>query len=89
MKSTLQKLWNGDIELWSEKWDRSNEAEQLVELLERHKNALAEQLDKRGRTILEEYENCYEELENIGHEDAFIKGFSLATKIMFETLMKQ
>lgn len=86
MKNTLKELWNGNIEPWSEKWERADEAEKLSALLERHKRALAEQLNAKGRETLDKYEDCYEELESIGCESAFIKGFCLAAKLLAEAL---
>ncbi len=88
MKDTLRDLWNGELELWSEEWEREREARELVGLRERHKEALQKVLDANGKEILKKYEDCYEELESIGCEEAFIKGFSLGVRLIAQALIK-
>lgn len=88
MKDTLKDLWNGNLEPWSEEWEREREARELVGLRERHKEALQKVLDEKGREILDKYEDCYTELESIGCEEAFGKGFSLGVKLVALALIK-
>ncbi len=84
MKDTLKELWNGELAPWGEKWERENEARELVGLLERHKAELENELGVKGKTILEKYKDCHDELQSIGCEEAFISGFSLGVRIVAE-----
>ena len=82
MKDILKELWNGELALWSEKWERENEARELVGLLERHKAELENELSVKGKTSLEKYKDCHDELQSMGCEEAFINGFSLGVRIV-------
>ncbi|MBE6603963.1 MAG: hypothetical protein E7636_06585 [Ruminococcaceae bacterium] len=88
MRSILKDLWNGNLEPWSEEWEREREARELVGLRERHKEALQKALDETGKEILSKYEDCYTELESLGCEEAFSKGFSLGVKLVAQALIK-
>lgn len=88
MRSILKDLWNGNLEPWSEEWEKEQEARELVGLRERHKEALQEVLDEKGKEILSKYEDCYAELESMGCEEAFSTGFSLGVKLVTRALLK-
>lgn len=88
MKDILKELWNGELAPWDEKWERENEARELGGLLERHKGALEKELGANGKEILEKYKDCYDELQSIGREEAFINGLSLGVRIVAEAFGK-
>ncbi|MBR7111901.1 MAG: hypothetical protein IKC75_03130 [Clostridia bacterium] len=88
MSDILKKLWNGELEPWSEKWEKESEVRELMGLLERHKESLESELGEKGKDTLKKYEDCYMEIENLGCEDAFIKGFTLGVKLVAQSLIK-
>ena len=82
MKKALIELWN-TIPNNSE---TSKTEEELLSYLDRHKTDIGKNLDVQGKESLEKLEDCYSELFQIGCEDAFAQGFSLAVKLMTESL---
>lgn len=86
MKKTIIDLWNGSIEPIREHEARSEEVAQLVRFLERHNTHLRELLNEEGKETLQKYSDCYDELERIAGEEAFVKGFSLGVKLTAESM---
>lgn len=88
MRNILKDLWNGELEPWSEKWEKEDEVRKLTGLLERHKGELENELGPKGKETLKKYEDCYTEIENLGCENAFVKGFTLGVKLVAQALIK-
>ena len=86
MKSTLIGLWNGDIRPCEEKTGICDSERKLVEYIARHRKDVIAQLDDKGKESLEKLIDCSDELWSKACDDAFAKGFSLAIKIMVESL---
>lgn len=87
MKSTITELWRGNIVPFSEKHRLSDEENDLVECINRHYKEISNNLDESKKEALKKFEDCYDELILIKSENAFEKGFSLAVKLMTESLL--
>lgn len=86
MKSTLIDLWHGNISPLSDGAVLDPNEKKLYEYLDRHYNDLEKLLDEKGRTILEKFRDCYTEILINDCDDAFVQGFSLAVKLMAESM---
>ena len=86
-QTTIEKLWSGELAPCAQKERKHKEVRELVVMLEQYKRELEKGLDEREKKILEEMQKCYDELEYMGLEDAFEKGFSLGIKLVAEALL--
>ena len=84
-KQTLINLWNENVHSVSDKSSTPQESE-LIGYLSRHEKDISKKLDKEGLDSLKKYKDCYDELLSLYCEDAFVRGFSLASKILSEAL---
>ena len=85
-KQTLIELWNGNICPLTDECGNSQETAMLLEYINRHDAEISKKLDKEGQESFEKFKDCYDELLSSGCEKAFVKGFSLASKILSEAL---
>lgn len=86
MKQTIEDLWNGNIAPAEKCGVGDPEIENLVMLMEKHKEQLNMELGKQKKSIFEKYVDCTEEYVYLISERAFSDGFSLASKLMTEAL---
>lgn len=89
MKDTIEKLWNGEITPAEKCGADDPELEELITLLERHKEALGKKLDRQQKDIFEKYLDCVEEYIYFTSMHAFSDGFCLASKLMCEALSEK
>ena len=85
-KQTLIELWNGNICPLSDEYGDSQKTEMLLEYINRYEADISKKLDKEGQESFEKFKDCYDELLSSDCEKAFVKGFSLASKIFSESL---
>ena len=81
MKETLSELWKNNSSA-----NADEQEQQLLGYIERHFTSLKGSLDEKGREALQKLVDCYDELLLHDCEQAFIQGFSLATKILVESV---
>ena len=87
MKQTLSDLWHGNINPISEKREADDEkTKKLRGELEICYNILWSKLDSEGKQVLDKLRSYHKELSITDTEDSFIQGFSLAVKMMTESL---
>lgn len=86
MKQTLLDLWYGNIHPSSNATNKSSEISELLGYLDRHYTCLETLLDIEGKNTLEKFNDCHIEIQSITRENAFIEGFSLATKLLIEAI---
>ena len=87
MKQTLSDLWHGNINPISEKRETDDEkTKKLRGELEICYNILWSKLDSEGKQVLDKLRSSHNELSITDTEDSFIQGFSLAVKMMTESL---
>lgn len=85
MKNTIIDLWYGNINPNSIEADEKEK--EIIGFIERHYNNLNSQLDDSGKDILQRFADCYDELISTECEKAFTQGFSIAVKLMSESLI--
>lgn len=86
MKRTLEKLWNGNIAPWECCGTKDPEIENLIELIEKNKASLSNDLGQQQTATLQKYCDCYDEYSYLITVHAFCDGFSLACKLLTEAL---
>ncbi len=84
MKKTIIKLWNENINPNNTK--ASQKEKEIVGFIDQHYNDLKSKLNDSEKDILQKFADCYDELITDECERAFIHGFSLAVRLMVESL---
>lgn len=86
MKQTLADLWYGNIHPMTDGDLEVKNEEELESYLDRHFQYLESHLDEKGKEILKKFTDCYDELMLNRCEYAFSQGFTLAAKLLTESL---
>ena len=89
MENILRELWNGNLAPCEMRDRRQGEIEELIELVRRNKEDILRHADVVNREAVEKLEDCHSELEYIYSEEAFIKGFSLGVRLVFEAMFAE
>lgn len=85
MASTIGELWYGNI-VPCEKCGENDEIKDLIALMERNRAVLCGEITVLQQETLDKYIDCSEEYANLISEQAFRKGFCLASKLLCESL---
>ena len=86
MKSEIEELWNGQVAPAARCGAGDPEIENLIILIERHKDQLNHELKEEDKNIFGKYVDCAEEYTCLISKTAFCDGFTLAVKLMAEAL---
>jgi tRNA C32,U32 (ribose-2'-O)-methylase TrmJ len=87
MKPTLSELWRGEIHPIEDKTEADEEEiRELNKKLEAYYTILWNKLDTDGKQVLDRLRTCHTEISLTEAEVSFIKGFSLAVKMMTEAI---
>ena len=87
MKETLSELWRGEIHPIEDKTEADEEEiRELNKKLEAYYTILWNKLDTDGKQVLDRLRTCHTEISLTETEISFIKGFSLAVKMMTEAI---
>ena len=86
MNSAIEELWNGQVAPAACCGVGDPEIENLIILIERHKDQLNKELKEQDKSIFEKYVDCAEEYTCLISQTAFRDGFMLAVKLMAEAL---
>lgn len=86
MNTTIEALWNGNIASAENCGVGDPEIENLVTLMEKHKEQLGRELGQQQIVTFEKYAACAEEYIYLISQCAFRDGFSLACKLLTEAL---
>ena len=84
MKNTIIDLWYGNINPNDVKADEKEK--EIIGYIERYYNDLNSLLDESGKDVLERLTDCYDELISDECKKAFTQGFTLAVRLMVESL---
>lgn len=84
MPHIIEELWNGNIAPCDNCGAGDPDINLLVVYIERHKNALLQNLGTRQKALLEKYSDCWDEYLSRMSEEAFKDGFCLATALFTE-----
>jgi hypothetical protein len=86
MKSTLSELWRGNIHPDEGKTENEAAEKELRSALDKCYDLLWMKLDDEGKLTLDQLRSTHSHLSSLGSEDAFIRGFSLAVKMLTEAI---
>ena len=84
--TTLENLYYGNIAPYEYTIERGSEYENLTNLVVRHDQKLTESLTEQQKEIFQKFKDSKLELMNLGERNAFIRGFSLAVKLITEAM---
>lgn len=85
MKSTISKLWNGNIAPVEKLGKHNPEIHNLIGLISRNVENLEKLLNEEQKVVLEKYVCCTDEYWTLITEQAFCEGFSLGSKLLAES----
>lgn len=86
MKENLKKLYNEtSLEIY-ENTPEENEKCRLIEDIDNCIHELMNRSDSESKALIKELERIYGELLALEKESAFVRGFSLAAKLLSEAL---
>ena len=89
MTDIIEKLWNGGIVPSVTCVSNNENLQELADLIRRNKNDLIYELNENQKETLDKLLDCFDEYTYFISFCAFREGFSLATKLMCETLSSQ
>ena len=84
--TTPENLYYGNIAPHEYEVERGSEYDITAKLVIRHEQELSATLTEQQKTILEKVKDNHTELMNLGERDAFVRGFSLAVRLMIEAM---
>ena len=87
--NTLENLYYGNITPHEYEVVRGSEYDITVKLVIRHEQELSATLTEQQKVTLNKLRDNQTELLNLGERDAFIRGFSLAVKLMTEAISSE
>lgn len=86
MKREIRELWNGNIVPCERCGVDDPNMTELAALMARNKSALREKLTPQLQELFEKYIDCSEEYLLLMMEYAFCDGFSIASRLLTESL---
>ena len=89
MNQTITKLWYGNLSPCEKCGVGDREADHLLSLMERNREALCDGLAEHQRASLEKYIACADEYLCRIQELSFYEGFSLGCRLTAEALVKE
>ena len=84
--TTLESLYYGNIAPHEYEVVRGSEYDVTAKLVIRHEQELSATLTEQQNAILQKIKDNHTELMNLGERDAFVRGFSLAVRLMVEAM---
>ena len=84
--TTLENLYYGNIASYKYEAERGSEYDVTAKLVICHEQELSATLTEQQKAILEKIKDNHTELMNLGERDAFCRGFSLAVRLLTQTM---
>ena len=84
--TTLENLYYGNIAPHEYEVVRGSEYDITAKMVIRHEQELSATLTEQQNAILQKIKDDHSELMNLGERDAFVRGFSLAVRLMVEDM---
>ena len=84
--TTLENLYYGNIAPHKYEVVRGSEYDITAKLVIRHEQELSATLTEQQNVILQKIKDNQTELMNLGERDAFVRGFSLAVRLMVDAM---
>ena len=86
--SILEELWYGNVKPNENRLPADSEQGKLVSLIVRHEEKLLSLLSEQAMETYEKLRECRSELSSLVECGAFVSGFSLGARIIFEVMGK-
>lgn len=83
----LEELYYGNICPTDDILLPNSKTNQMLVLLDRHKQTVENSLNMEQKTAFLKLNDCREELSQLVECEAFVQGFSLATKIITQAML--
>ena len=87
--TTLDNLYYGNIAPHEYEVVRGSEYDVTTKLVIRHEQELSATLTEQQNVILQKIKDNQIELLNLGERDAFVRGFSLAVKLIVDAMSSE
>ncbi len=85
MSKILEELWYGNVG-FENQCAVSDEEHELMKYISNHYDNLYKTLNKQQKELLEKFDDCQIELNNITEKNIFVYGFRLGARIAFEVM---
>jgi len=86
MKDTLEALWRGDIDPFTDSQRNTPEMKQLMEYIARHHDKLLKTMSEEQKDIFERFNDCRSEYTSLSNEALFVYAFRLGARLMIDIL---
>ena len=86
--TTLENLYYGNMAPHENEVVRGSEYDITAKLVIRNEQELSATLTEQQNAILQKIKDNHTELMNLGERDAFVRGFSLAVKLMVDAMSR-
>ena len=87
--TTLENLYYGNIAPHEYEVVRGSEYDITAKLVIHHEQELSATLTEHQNIILQKIKDNHTELMNLGERNAFVRGFSLAVRLMVEAMTSE
>ena len=87
--TTLENLYYGNIAPHEYEVVRGSEYDITAKLVIRHEQELSDTLTEQQNAKFQKIKDNHTELMNLGKRDAFVRGFSLAIRLMIEAMSSE
>jgi len=84
--TTLEDLWYGNIRPTERTIQRSSGLDNFLKLLCQNEDDLLKGLTDKQKESFEKFKDCQSEITDVLEMEAFISGFTIATKFMVEVM---
>jgi len=84
--TTHENLWYGNIRPTERTTQRGSELDNLLKLLCQNEDDLMMGLTEKQKESFEKFKDCQSEITDVLETEAFISGFTIATKFMVEVM---
>ena len=86
MRTILEELYYGNICPNTDCRSHDKDTKQLIGYIADHHDNLLATLNEQQKEILEQFDDCYNELTDINEREIFLYAFKLGAKIMLQIL---
>ena len=86
---TISELWYGNIHPFEQCTYGDKRVKELMKLIVRNRDALGETLTEKQKEVLEQLEECINEMNDYAEQDAFSYGFRLGVRLISEAFVLQ
>ena len=89
MADIISELYFGNIHPFDRSGGLNAQEKEILDLITRHEEGLAAQLDNAGNAVLQKLIDCYSDMDTIIAHDKFCEGFILGAKLIMEICQAQ